>query len=885
MLDDELEVDVPRDTRVILKTRPGVDPVVSERDGRRIYAWHTARLESEREDEKAKEKKPKKNDVRDVRLTTFPAWSAIGAWYGTLERPQKAPSAEVRKKAAELTADRHGDLEKVQALYEYVAGAFRYVSLSFGVGRYQPHAAADVLRNQYGDCKDKHTLLASLIESIGLHASAALVNSHADVDPDFPSPSQFDHVITRVRTGAGDIWLDATAEVAPFRLLMPQLRGKHALVIDNGEGRLEDTPAESPVTHTTDVRVEAALDEAGTLSAKVRLTATGDPELLFRMMFRQIAPADWKTYISRMMNGEGIDGEIGEWKVSDPAALHEPFAVEFHVKAANYVTWTKQLDLRLPFEDYVSLRRADDDADEASFEIGSPRRMGWSMRLELPASYRAQMPLSVSVARDYGEYRSTYGLDARVLTAERTLTVREAKLARERLGDYTAFRRVVTRDLQQAVVLQAAAAVTSVPGELKVEELEKRGREALDQGSYAEAITLLTRVTALDPKHKSAWNSLGRAYLELRQPGAAIDALQKQIGVNAYDLNAYNNLGRAYTQQRKFAEAEAAFEHEIQINPLDQPAHANLGGMYLEWRKYERAAAELEKAIALDQKDATLRIRLGEAYLNLHQRDRAMASFDRAAELDASPRTWNEVAYQLALNKTDLDLGLQYAESAVTSLATASRNFSVDRVTAYGLWQIGELAASWDTLGWVYFAKGDLDRAERFVRASWQLMQNAEVGDHLAQIYEKQGRRDEAIRVYAQALNAERPDERTRERLAALAGPKKSVEEIVKGHGDDLLRERSFAVDGNGPDGASAEFFVLFRKGSIDGVKFIGGDERLRPFAEALRSVAYRATFPDETPTKLLRRGTLSCGSTDGRRGCQFVMALPHEAQLAEQRR
>jgi hypothetical protein len=108
---------------------------------------------------------------------------------------------------------------------------------------------------------------------------------------------------------------------------------------------------------------------------------------------------------------------------------------------------------------------------------------------------------------------------------------------------------------------------------------------------------------------------------------------------------------------------------------------------------------------------------------------------------------------------------------------------------------------------------------------------------------------------------------------------------MISRHRDDLVRERSFAVDVNGPDGASAELFVLFGRESIDGVKFIGGDERLRPFADALRTVKYRAIFPDDTPTKLLRRGTLSCGSKAGRRGCEFVMALPHEAQLAEQRR
>src|SRR5262249_47552477 len=142
VLDEQLAIDVPADTPVILKTRPGRDPVVTSRDGRRLYEWHTARLKNDHE-ERDKEHKPKKTDVRDVRLTTFQSWSAVGAWYGMLEGPQKEPTEEIRRKATEITAGRQTDLEKIEALYEYVAGTFRYVSLSFGVGRYQPHPAAD----------------------------------------------------------------------------------------------------------------------------------------------------------------------------------------------------------------------------------------------------------------------------------------------------------------------------------------------------------------------------------------------------------------------------------------------------------------------------------------------------------------------------------------------------------------------------------------------------------------------------------------------------------------------------------------------------------------------------------------------------------------------
>jgi transglutaminase-like putative cysteine protease len=55
--------------------------------------------------------------------------------------------------------------EKVNALYNAVSLHVHYVGLSFGIGRYQPHAAEDVLSNEYGDCKDQQTLLAALLKA------------------------------------------------------------------------------------------------------------------------------------------------------------------------------------------------------------------------------------------------------------------------------------------------------------------------------------------------------------------------------------------------------------------------------------------------------------------------------------------------------------------------------------------------------------------------------------------------------------------------------------------------------------------------------------------------------------------------------------------------
>ena len=192
----------PPDRPLKLKDKPGMDPKISEDHGRRLYHWTSSHLEREddqKDKDKDKDKKKKKHadDERpDIQLTTFVSWEQIGRWYAGLEKDRRAPSPEVRAKADELTKGLNNDLDKVQALYDFVAKNFRYVSLSLGVGRYQPHAAGDVLHNQYGDCKDKHTLLASLLEAEGMHASSVLINSSRKLDPDVPSPSQFDHVIT-----------------------------------------------------------------------------------------------------------------------------------------------------------------------------------------------------------------------------------------------------------------------------------------------------------------------------------------------------------------------------------------------------------------------------------------------------------------------------------------------------------------------------------------------------------------------------------------------------------------------------------------------------------------------------------------------------------------
>jgi tetratricopeptide (TPR) repeat protein len=905
MLDEELDVDVPSDRPLKLKNKPSLDPKISEANGRRIYHWTNSHLERE-DDTKDKDKKTKKKKADeehpDVQLTTFVSWEQIGRWYADLEKDRRAPSPEVRAKAAELTKGLDNDLDKVQALYDFVAKNFRYVSLSLGVGRYQPHSSADVLHNQYGDCKDKHTLLASLLEAEDLHASSVLINSSRKLDPDVPSPSQFDHVITMLpmTTPNEEVWMDTTSEVAPFRLLAFSLRHKLALVIpdEGGTPHLEETPADTPMPDSEISEVDGKINDIGKLEAHVHYTFRGDEELMLRSVFRRVPEANWQRVVENV--NAGIGGDITNLKISDPAATREPFTMSYDVVKPNFLDWSKRKsDLTLPLCQFnlPDLGDGDDDGDaeNETLKLGPKAEYVYKIKLELPAKYTAHAPLPFSLKRDYAEYEATYKLEGATFTAARTLTLRKDEVPALRAEDYQSFRHAVGSDLGQFLSVEnTVAGAPTPPADMKADDLVESGRAAFANNNFPLAVQLLKRATEIDSRNKYAWNILAAAYMGMRQNDDAIAALNKQIEINPYDEYAYNALGRAYWQERKYPDAVTAFNKQIEINPLDKFAHAGLGAMYSEWHKYAEAAPELEKAASLTPDNAELQVSLGNAYLNLGEGDKALATFDHAVELSATPLVWNNIAYQLSLNKTHLDRAQQYAESAISATTAALRNVALDRLTPQDLLLVPSLIAYWDTLGWVYFNEGNLDKAEKYIAAAWQLGHHGEVGDHLGQIYEKRGNKDLALRTYALSLSGLRPIPETRDRLAALAGGDAKVDATVAKYKDDLQHLRTIDLGKVAKETGSAEFFVLLSRGldhpesgkgqssaaTVEAVKFAGGDEKLKIFTEALRTAEYRLTFPDDTPVKILRRGTLSCSKTMGT--CEFVLVLPDDVRTVD---
>src|SRR5271156_5190636 len=203
--DEQVEISLPAE-KYVKVVSPGFEPEVKIEGTRRIYRWTHQNLT-------VKEKDPDEPPRRippnpDVQITTFANWEDVGRWYGGVQKDPLTGTPAIQSKADEITKRLKRDDEKIHVIYNFVALKFHYIGLDFGIGRYQPHAADDVLDNGYGDCKDKHTLLASLLKAEGIEAWPALINASRKLDPDVPSPAQFNHVITVVPIGGKYTWLD-----------------------------------------------------------------------------------------------------------------------------------------------------------------------------------------------------------------------------------------------------------------------------------------------------------------------------------------------------------------------------------------------------------------------------------------------------------------------------------------------------------------------------------------------------------------------------------------------------------------------------------------------------------------------------------------------------
>ena len=406
-------------------------------------------------------------------------------------------------------------------------------------------------------------------------------------------------------------------------------------------------------------------------------------------------------------------------------------------------------------------------------------------------------------------------------------------------------------------------------------------REGASQ-NYTGAAELLEALVAKDSDYTNAWNYLGWLYNKLGKYDKAVGAFKRAIVVNPRDPFAYNNLGQAYAYQKKYEEAIPQYLKQIEINKKDRYANANLGRAYFELKQYDRATSVLETAATVAPKEPSVFYNLGRAYAKANQAEKAEEAFKKSVDLDPIPMRMNDVAYQMAIANLDLPTAQHYAESGLAALVLRMRDTSLERVGADDARMTSWISHLWDTLGWISFEEGKFVEAEKYIGSAWFVRSSGEVGYHLARVYEAEGRRDDAVRLYELSLGAAQPFDEARQHLSQLLGSDIEIDQRVEQRRSQLTEMRTISIPNAHDTDGVAEFWVLLSPGpKVLGAKFITGDEVLRPFTKELESASFPGTFPEATEIRLLRRGRLACVRGVGT-PCRLLLASSETVRIDE---
>lgn len=815
-LKEILEVDVPADLAVKMRHSPP-DPEVRDEGKRRIYRFETSH-DKPLEESKIPDWEKNYHGIEppDVQFSSFSSWDEVGRWFAGLLESKIEATPELKNKSEELTKGKSSDEERIRAIYDFVSTRFRYIGIDLGAGRYTPHSASDVLANRYGDCKDKHTLFAALLRSAGIQASAALISSKFRIDGEFPSPSLFDHVITAVPRGSEFLFLDTTPEVAPFGLLMSNLRSRQVLLVTPGAGsRLVTTPPDPPTGNYETFRIESSIDVKGTLKAKMRMEDRGDSEVALRAAYRSTAPDHWQDLTQLLVARMGFGGTVSNVSVAQPEDTAQPFWITFEYTRADFPDW-KSGRIVLPTPPFFLVELNEQQkALTNPLPLGSPEEVTYDSSVVFPDGFTPVTPENVEKKDEFAEFSAAYSVEKNTLHGTLHLKTLQNEIRGTKRTEFSSMTKLVDETVRQYIFV--------------------RGKQLYNYASL---------------------------FFPGKLPAAAIPRLEEALTTDPNNDALLVRLSQAYRENGRATDAVAILQKAI-ASQEDVPPHLFLA--------------------------------LGLSYLRVPETEKAINAFKKGLGDDAEPRDLNEVAYALAEAKADLGEASEYSTRAVSTLSSRTMDISLERVDQRDFALMTDLAANWDTLGWIKFQMGDFASAQKYLAAAWDVMQSSTIGEHLVEAYEKLDQKEKAAAICNMASAMRFPDadkgltDKLSEEMARLQPYVKKRAGFggrlspVDGH-VALTDLRMFQVPFHGRipgKSASAKFLISLSNGlktnKVEKVVFLSGAAELRGTSSAISAVKYPQSFPDSTPVRVIRMATLNCNIYS--QDCTVIVVPSDEAQ------
>lgn len=412
----------------------------------------------------------------DAQQGGFRSWQEMGTWYERLTQGRRNASPQIKQMVQQLTAPAATPLAKMQALSAFVQRDIRYVAIELGIGGWQPHTAAETFEHRYGDCKDKVTLLSSMLAEAGIESHYVIINTErGSVSAATPPNMGFNHVILAIVLPDGVdltslttrmkhpklgnvLFFDPTSTLVPLGQLPGALQANYGVLVARDGGELLQLPLSPTTMNGVQRTAKLELDDSGLLRGEVVERWAGDGAAMKRYELRAARlDVDQIKPVESMLSHSLGTFQITRAAVRNLKFYDRPFEWNYSLEVDHYSKNAGDLLLVRPrvFGSHSSGLLETREAREHPIEFDAPERNTDVFEITLPAGYSVEeLPPPVNEELGFATYQSASEVAGRVLRYTRTFEIREVSVPVAKAKDLRQLYRVIANDERMSAVFK-----------------------------------------------------------------------------------------------------------------------------------------------------------------------------------------------------------------------------------------------------------------------------------------------------------------------------------------------------------------------------------------------------------------------------------------------
>jgi len=403
----------------------------------------------------------------------FSSWKSIAEWYANIVEKQTATDPSIAQEVARVIEGSSTQYEKIRRITEFTQGV-RYLNTAIGRSVAEPHLAAEILKNRYGDCEDKAVLTITMLREIGIEAYPvmALTKGGGSVKIDFPSLT-FNHAIVAIQApeetnppstvtvdGLGNlIFFDPTDDRVGLGDLPQRLQGTHALLAHPTAGELITIPLLPPEASRREAEILVSFAEGGKIDVKTRIKYTGGYSIWLRDYYGKVRGEKRQQKYLESLRSRFGKVEISKMEVTGVEEPGEPIVreLEFRIPLPGKDLGTL---MTMPTQFLLGTRAPTFNDKERTTPLRMDAGYEESERtiIEIPAGWKlASLPTPSSSSSPVGEYELTASEEDGKIIVDRRLSILGGTVPAAEYQAVREFFRAVARGDTAGIAFEKAA--------------------------------------------------------------------------------------------------------------------------------------------------------------------------------------------------------------------------------------------------------------------------------------------------------------------------------------------------------------------------------------------------------------------------------------------